>query len=178
MPIYTFTTLDDPSATQLAGGTHSQGINDAGQIVGVYDNPGLPGFFTPHGFLLSGGIYTTLDDPLATFGTQAFGINDAGQIVGTYFIGTTPHGFLYSGGTYTTIDFRSATLTFAQGINAAGQIVGTYQDASGGTHGFLYFNGFHGTIDDPLATGPSAPLRRASTPRARSLGLTTTPPDS
>jgi hypothetical protein len=35
---------------------------------------------------LSGGTYTTLDDPSATtnFGTGAGGINAAGQIVGTY----------------------------------------------------------------------------------------------
>jgi hypothetical protein len=39
MPIYTYTTIDDPSAT---GSTFATGINDAGQIVGVYDQFGLP----------------------------------------------------------------------------------------------------------------------------------------
>jgi probable HAF family extracellular repeat protein len=53
-----------------------------------------------HGFLYSGGVYTTLDDPLAA-GTGAFGINDSGQVVGTYVDGKgIQHGFLYSGGTY------------------------------------------------------------------------------
>ena len=38
-----------------------------------------------HGFLLSGGVYTTLDDPfVGTIGTVARGINDMGEIVG-YF---------------------------------------------------------------------------------------------
>ena len=37
-----------------------------------------------HGFLFSGGTYTTLDDPLGTNGTIATGINNTGQIVGTY----------------------------------------------------------------------------------------------
>jgi hypothetical protein len=50
-----------------------------------------------HGFLLSGGQYTTLDDPNAgTFpGTQPFGINDRGQIVGNYYdANSVSHGFL------------------------------------------------------------------------------------
>ena len=33
---------------------------------------------------MSGGIYTTIDDPLGTHGYMATGINNAGQIVGTY----------------------------------------------------------------------------------------------
>jgi len=36
MPIYTYTTLDDPAST--IGITQAFGVNDAGQIVGVYDN--------------------------------------------------------------------------------------------------------------------------------------------
>jgi probable HAF family extracellular repeat protein len=104
-----------------------------------------------HGFLESGGTYTTLDDPSATQGTVARGINDAGQIVGFYTNATGQHGFLLSGGTYTTLDDPLATLgTVATGINASGQIVGWYSNASG-THGFLYFDGLYAPIDDPLA---------------------------
>jgi len=103
---------------------------------------------------LTGGTYTTIDDPSAT-STQAFGINDMGQIVGSYGNESGSHGFLYSGGTngtYTTLDDPSATQgTFAQGINASGQIVGYYKNASG-THGFLYSGGTYTTLDDPLAT--------------------------
>ncbi len=58
MPVYTYTTLNDPLAT---GGTNAYGINDLGQIVGEYGGDG--GF---HGFLYSGGTYVTLDDPLAS----------------------------------------------------------------------------------------------------------------
>ena len=54
-------------------------INDLGQIVGRYDDAS-----GSHGFLYSGGIYTTIDDPLATCGTVATSINDLGQIVGYY----------------------------------------------------------------------------------------------
>src|SRR5262249_59848787 len=87
-----------------------------------------------HGFLFSGGTFTTLDDPLATAGTLALGINNAGQILGYYTNTSSAHGFLYSGGFYTTLDDPLATTeTLAWGINDAGQIVGTYGDASGGS---------------------------------------------
>src|SRR5256885_955043 len=60
----TCTTLDDPEGTA----THAYGINDAGQIVGTYYDASN----NPHGFLYSGGGYTTLDDPLgATRGAGA-----------------------------------------------------------------------------------------------------------
>ena len=54
MPVYTYTTLDDPLATF---GSHPRSINATGQIVGDYNNGGN------HGFLLTGGTYTTFDDP-------------------------------------------------------------------------------------------------------------------
>jgi len=60
MSIYSFTTIDGPSAI---GGTDPFGINASGQIVGSS--------FNRHGFLLSGGTYTTIDDPSATAGTLA-----------------------------------------------------------------------------------------------------------
>src|SRR5439155_235456 len=86
---------------------------------------------------LSGGTFTTIDDPSATLvNTKTFGINDAGQIVGTYARGTN-HGFLLSGGVFTDVDDPQATQgTEAQGINAMGQVVGEYDDATG-IHGFL-----------------------------------------
>ena len=84
MPVYTYTTIDDPSATSQ--GTTAFGINDAGQIVGSSGD---------HGFLLSGGTYTALNDPLG-FDTTAFGINASGQIVGSYQADAiTRKGFLY-----------------------------------------------------------------------------------
>src|SRR5437899_8917343 len=98
MPVYTYTTLDDPSA--VGANTFAYGINDTDQIVGVYPDASNKG----HGFLYSGGIYTTLDDPSATNGTFVRGINAAGQIVGYYNNNTGTHGFLSSGGMYTTLD--------------------------------------------------------------------------
>jgi probable HAF family extracellular repeat protein len=138
---YTFQTIDPP------GSTHEKvayGINNAGQIVGGYnDNSGN------HGFLYSGGAFTKIDVPGAGF-TRARGINNAGQIVGD--TGDGGHGFLYSGGAFTTINPPGASTSFAYGINDAGQIVGFYQTVPGGTeHGFLYSGGVFTTIDVPGA---------------------------
>ncbi len=41
MPVYTYTTLDDPLATTTLG-TEAFGINDSGQIVGRYYSNGFP----------------------------------------------------------------------------------------------------------------------------------------
>ncbi len=59
-----------------------------------------------HGFLYSGGKYTTLDEPLATNGTFGRAINVNGDIVGLY------------------IDSRGPQSTYTQvhGINDVGQI--------------------------------------------------------
>src|SRR6266567_752329 len=72
---YSFTDVDYPGAVW----TVPTGINDSGQIVGQY----LASSGVRHGFLLSGGTYTTIDcpDPY-TDGSNAVGINNSGQIVG------------------------------------------------------------------------------------------------
>jgi probable HAF family extracellular repeat protein len=123
----------------------ARGINDAGQIVGYYAAGG-----SLHGFLLSGGSYTTINVPGSEF-SEAFQINNAGQIVGAYTTSDgKEHGFLLSGGSYTTIDVPGATYTAVGGINDAGQIVGSY-GAGGTTHGFLLSGGSYTTIDVPGA---------------------------
>jgi uncharacterized membrane protein len=116
-------------------GTVALGINDAGQIVGSFFGGTPQG--TTHGFLNTGGVFTTIDPPGTSF-TEARGINDARQIVGRFLDATGAHGFLLTGGIFTTIDVPGASLlgTAAFGINDAGQIVGNFSDGTGG-HGFL-----------------------------------------
>ena len=48
MPVYTYTTIDDPLATK---GTTAEDINNAGQIVGSSQDPS--GCCTLHGFLFN-----------------------------------------------------------------------------------------------------------------------------
>jgi probable HAF family extracellular repeat protein len=83
--------------------TEASGINDSGQIVGVYRDA-----VGSHGFLFENGSYTTLDVPGSTY-TEAHGINASGQIVGNYSDGHTTHGFLLDNGTYTTLDVPGST---------------------------------------------------------------------
>jgi uncharacterized membrane protein len=144
---YIFTTIDDPNAV---GYTAASGINVGGDIVGAYYDARS----TEHGFLLSGGKYTTINEPNAgPLGTFTTGINARGDIVGSYNDRKgNQHGFLLSSGKYTTIDDPHAVgLTSAQGIDAQGQIVGQYFDASSVRHGFLLSGGQYTTIDDPNA---------------------------
>src|SRR5437879_13398637 len=112
MPIYTYTTLDDPLAVGLH--TFALGINSTGQIVGQYLNNG--GY---HGFLLSSSTYTPIDDPLARGVTSAYGINDAGQIVGYYNESRGNHGFLLSNGTNTTPPDAPTTNGITAALNTA-----------------------------------------------------------
>jgi probable HAF family extracellular repeat protein len=93
----TYTTLDDPLANGL---TFAQGINNAGQVVGWYQDSGG----NDHSFLYTNGSYITFDDPLATTGTFAQGINANGKIVGYYQNSGGTHGFLYTGGSFTPLD--------------------------------------------------------------------------
>jgi uncharacterized membrane protein len=142
-----FITIDVPGATN---GTIAWGINAHGDIVGHYlDSTGQ------HGFLLSGGIYTTIDIAGAS-GTGAHGINSHGDIVGVYTEGGTRHGFLLSRGSFTTIDPPGATCTQAMGISTAGDIVGWFIDAGGVYHGFLLSGGIFTTIDVPVPGNPDA----------------------
>ncbi len=97
-----FTSIDVPGAIGAPGcrdapppqhrGTVGCGINPRGDIVGRYNSAdGMN-----HGFLLSGGEFTSIDIPGATF-TTAIGINPRGDIVGRYddADGVT-HGYLLS----------------------------------------------------------------------------------
>lgn len=159
---YTFDEIDFPGASS----TRVIGINNAGQIVGEYEDDSgvLHGFLLDedlkflerrrmvggviHGFVLDEDSFTTIDFPDAVE-TKAFGINNAGQIVGFYKDSSGDvHGFLLDSGTFSSIDFPGATAeSQAFGINNAGQIVGQYDEKSG----FLLDNGSFTTTDFPDA---------------------------
>jgi len=81
-----FTRFSVPGASR----TDANGINDAGQIVGSYqDGAGSHGFFLDS----DGTTFTSIDFPGAT-STLAYGINNAGEIVGSYTSSDgTPHAF-------------------------------------------------------------------------------------
>ncbi len=160
---FMFTNVEFPAAqiaAPISGAANcATGINNAGQIVGIYDDAS-----GRHGFLRTGGIYSTVDAPTAlTKGTSttASAINDSGQIVGWYGAcdTCTSRGFLFSGGVFTDIIHPAAGaggVTIPSGINNAGQIVGYYIVPSGGSHGFLLRGGVFTSFDFPGATNTAA----------------------
>ncbi len=97
-------------------GTGCRAINDLGQIVGQYDTL-VSTVRVRHGFLLSGGVITTIDGPVGTTRTIARGINNAGQIVGRFVLGGANHGFLLIGTKFMPFDISGAKETGAGGIN-------------------------------------------------------------
>ena len=141
----TLTEINDPlSVSHAYNGTWPgqfstsvKAINDYDEVVGYYYNDS--GYY---GFLYSDGLYTTLNDPLATNGTFANSINDADQIIGYYENASGAHGFIYINGTYNTVDDPSGTNTMLIAINNNGQIIG---DSSAGN--FIYSNGAFTQID-------------------------------
>ena len=134
-------------------------INDLNQIGGVFTRPNEPAA-AYHGFLLSGGTYTTVDVPnsigTAIVGTAVDGISNLGDIVGNFQDSTGVHSYLLSGGTFTKIDVPGATGgTFANAINDTGRIGGVFTDTAG-DHAFLLSAGILTTFDVPGATTSSA----------------------
>lgn len=122
----TYTSVNYPGAVR----TYALGINNSGEIVGLYTTSP-----NEHGFLLSNGMYTSIDVPGNNGLTSAVSINDAGQIVGEYSDNMGNHGFLYYRGKYYyPIDYPAGggTLTWGAGINGNGTIAGTYRDGSSG----------------------------------------------
>ena len=152
----TFTAIDYPNAVA----TLPRGINDAGDVVGVYINADTtqnPPTVSAHGFIYSKGMYSTVDVPAsfdipAPTATVLSGINEQGQVAGDYTTATvtfsgitgdslkpTSRGFLRSadGSSFTHIDVPSALSTDCRGgINDHGNIVGMYMDSTNIEHGF------------------------------------------
>ncbi len=129
----TFSTYDYPDPNLMTCG---MGIN-AGEdtIVGHYQVGTLV-----HGFVLSEGVFTTLDIPGAKT-TQPYGINPEGDIVGFYVEAANGkvHGFYRDpSGATSRIDVPGAAKTWVRRNNPQGDMVGNYLDAAGVTHGFLF----------------------------------------
>ena len=125
---YSFTTVNVPGASD----TIAYGINNSGQVVGYFgDGSGF------HGFVDTGGVFSTINDPSATASTLAHGINSSAQVVGSFVDGIANRGFVDTGGVFSTINDPSAPgQTSAQGVNDGGQVAGYFYDGTA-DHGFV-----------------------------------------
>jgi probable HAF family extracellular repeat protein len=126
-------------------GTVALGINDLGQIVGIYITRENSENII-RGFLRVGDIFQPIDYPDA-IQTNPFGINNQGQIVGNYFDSAGKvQGFFLVNEIYTRINVPGALQTSILSINDLGHVVGAYANVgtpfeNGPLHGFV-LNGF------------------------------------
>jgi hypothetical protein len=154
----------------VAPQTAVNGINAAGDIVGVY----VDGANHQHGFVRTNGRYLSLDVPgrfgdvSGTLPTVANGINPAGDIVGTYtvpfdddepadspFYCPTAHpaacvkGFIYHHGEFESLLFPGHPGAVPQRISPNGDVYGCLHDLDTGMsmHGAIwYHDGTYGSL--------------------------------
>jgi uncharacterized membrane protein len=159
-------TIDHPDAatiprtSDLQTGTGTLGINDRGEIVGVYEGRDR----IVHHFVRDRrGRFRVIDDPPGTsadrLSYETPDINNRGEIVGFYNddAGLTTGGFLRTRkARFVDINVPGSQLTGPLKVNDRRQVVGIYVDAGGAVHGFLWDNGNFETIDVPGATATLA----------------------
>jgi len=138
-----FTAINFPKGT----GTQAMGINDKGDIVGLYfDTAGAQ-----HGFSKIGKKYTSIDVKNET-SAAAWGINNAGQIT-VYAVNSIGNydSFLKTGTKFKKISDPKATGvgTVVHTVNNKGDIAGTYYNSDRTIHGWLLHDGKYYDIDDP-----------------------------
>lgn len=146
-----FTAVNFPKSS----GTQAEGINDKGDVVGLYlDSSGAQ-----HGYVKRGSKYTSIDVPGGT-SSEAWGINDSGQIA-VFAIGSTGgyESFLYNGKTFKKISAPKAgtTGTIARIVNNKGDVAGAYFNSSGAEVGFLFHGGKYYDVIDPKGNNVTKP---------------------
>jgi len=138
-----FTAINFPKSD----GTEATGINDAGDVVGLYlDSNGAQ-----HGFSKIGTKYTSIDVKGEST-AAAWGINNKGQIT-VYAVNSAGDfdAFLKTGKTFKNINDPKAKGTLGTVVhtpNNKGDIDGTYYDSAGSTHGWLLHAGTYYDVND------------------------------
>jgi hypothetical protein len=146
-----FTAIGFPNST----GTQAIGINDQGDVVGLYlDSGGVQ-----HGFLKKGATYTSID-VAGDSTTEAWGINNKGQMAvfainsaGSY------EAFIYNGKTFKKVSDPNAGAsgTLIRDVNNKGDATGAYFDSSGSEVGYLLHGGKYFDVKDPKANNNTRP---------------------
>lgn len=154
-------TIDHPSATTTPAtpdgyaGTDTLGINDRGDILGVYLD--RRGGIVRHFVLDRKGRYSEIAPPRkrpSGLSDELVDINNRGEIVGFYNDdqGATTTSFLRTrSGRYVDIRYPDSLVTGVLKMNDRRQAVGIYADGTG-VHGMLWDNGRYRTVDVRGAT--------------------------
>lgn len=136
---YTGKNAQYKSAIKLPGITTiaiaGRGINDNGDIAGWYEDSGG----VQHGFILSGGVATTVDDPNGT--TNLEGINNTGEASGLFTDSSgNRHGFTYDIATKTFHELKVPGSSFVEvwGLNDKGVVAIDAENSSSVFVGYLY----------------------------------------
>lgn len=139
------------------GVTEAQGINQNGDITGVF----IDGSNHVRGFIRyrDGSFSQPFAAPGDTVGTtQLSGINDTPTACGYYLYDPANyfyHGFFVTDGVFTSFDIAGAISTLVSGINDAGDFVGGASFGDG-TEGFVDVGGTITTITIPSASSSIA----------------------
>jgi hypothetical protein len=146
-----FTAINFPKSSE----TQALGINDAGDVVGLYlDSSGVQ-----HGFLKKGSKYTSID-VAGDSSTEAWGINNAGQIA-VFAINSAGgyDSFIYDGTKFKKVSDPNAGTsgTIIRSVNNNGDAAGAYFDSSGSEVGFLLHGGKYYDVKDPKANNNTRP---------------------
>lgn len=141
---YNFVELDNSSfiGNPTTDNIMPQGLNDKGDVVGVYFNS-----FKWHGFLynIENRAYTTIDNPYGNY-PELTDVNNNGSIVGNNtYESSNSQGYLYQNGLYSNIVPQNALSSVVSGINDLGDVVGSYS-TSNKAYGFIYHNSIYSTL--------------------------------
>jgi probable HAF family extracellular repeat protein len=140
-----FTTLDFPGSVE----TRLRGVNDKGQIVGVYRKDVSSQL---QAFLFNEGQFTRIDLP-GSISTRPTGINNAGDICGNYSDASgNPHAFLLSRGTLMNLVVLGSVVTEAFGLNDKSDVVGFFSSDGVLFQGYEFTNGTYTTVTSPSGT--------------------------
>jgi hypothetical protein len=139
-----FTTVNYPKSN----GTQLSGINDKGDVVGLWIDSAL----ATHGFSKIGTKFTNIDVKGDT-NTVAWGINNARQIT-VYATNSASEydGFLMTGSKLKNIDnpkAKGGLGTIVHTPNNKGDVDGTYYDSTGAERGWLLHGGKYYDVADP-----------------------------
>jgi len=136
-------------------GTNAIGINDKGDVVGMYlDSSGAY-----HGFEKKGSKYTSIDVTGDT-DAEAWGINNSGDIA--VFAISSAGGydsFIYNGKTFKKVSDPSAGTsgTLIRSVNNKSDAAGVYFNSAGLEIGFLLYGGKYYNVEDPKADNDTRP---------------------
>lgn len=134
--------------------TEAWAVNASGTVAGGYLSPDGRG----HGFLLSGGNFTTIDE-IVDGETVILTLNNGGDYGGTFGPSWPPaNGFISIAGAVTQINVPGASATSVTGLASDGSSVGTAQTGSGfvsfirGPNGNLHLFQIAKSVDGTYAT--------------------------